>query len=185
MLFVDDMLWIKNISLQLQGNPFSSWVTMYTMGLSFISYSLHGRRSKGKGKGSNLGARPRAREKGGEESVPLPPFSRALKCFSHIKTIPSLPFWMSSTAEKEEYVFTCNIEILVFYVWSKLSIKDNQSNSMYKSCPLFFLTNKIELVMSAPLQRFSRTVSQYWFHIASLFDCRKCTLIWMGINQKN
>ena len=140
MLFVDDMLWIKNISLQLQGNPFSSWVTMYTMGLSFISYSLHGRRSKGKRKGSNLGARPRAREKGGEESVPLPPFSRALKCFSRIKTIPSLPFWMSSTAEKEEYVFTCNIEILVFYVWSKLSIKDNQSNSMYKSCPLFFLT---------------------------------------------
>ena len=61
----------------------------------------------------NLGARPRAREKGGEESVPLPPFSRALKCFSRTKTTPSLPFRMSSTGEKEEYVFTCNIEILV------------------------------------------------------------------------
>ena len=70
---------------------------------------------------------------------------------------------MSATAEKEEYVFTCNIEILVnkpshflhvsvvcFYVWLKLSMKDNQSNSIYKSCPLFFLTNKTELVMSAP-----------------------------------
>ena len=63
-------------------------------------------------KGS-LGARPRAREKRGEEIVPLPPFSRTLKCFSRTKTIPSLPFRMSATAGKEEYVFTRNIEILV------------------------------------------------------------------------
>ena len=52
-------------------------------------------------------------EKGGEESVPLPPFSRALKCFSRTKSISSLPFRMSVRAEKEEYVFTRNIEILV------------------------------------------------------------------------
>ena len=66
-----------------------------------------------KGKERELGARPRAREKGGEDSFPLPPYSRALKCFSRTKTNPSLPFRMSATAEKEEYAFTCNIEILV------------------------------------------------------------------------
>ena len=61
----------------------------------------------------NLGARPREREKGREESVPLPLFSRAFKCFSRTRNIPSLPFRMSATAEKEEYVFTRNIEIVV------------------------------------------------------------------------
>ena len=47
-----------------------------------------------------VGAIPRAKEKGGEESVSLPPFSRPLNCFSRTKTIPSLPFGMSATAEK-------------------------------------------------------------------------------------
>ena len=61
----------------------------------------------------DLGARKRERKKGGEESIPLPPFSRALKCFSPTKTTPSLPFRVSSTAENEEHVFTCKIEILV------------------------------------------------------------------------
>ena len=40
---------------------------------------------------------------------------------------------------------------------------------MYKSCPLFFLTNKIELIMSAPQQRNSRTVSQYPLSVVSQY----------------
>ena len=79
---------------------------------------------------------------------------------------------MSATAGKEEYVFIRNTEIpvnkpshylnsifviflacqcsLLLCVIIKLSIKDNQSNCMYKFSPLFFLTNEIELIMSAP-----------------------------------
>ena len=66
-----------------------------------------------KGSQGDVDTRPLERKKGGEESVPLPPFSHALKCFSHTKNISSLPFRMPATAEKEEYVFTRNIEILV------------------------------------------------------------------------
>ena len=51
-----------------------------------------------KGREGNLNTRPSAREKGGEESVPLPSFSRTLKGFSRTKNIPSLPFRMSATA---------------------------------------------------------------------------------------
>ena len=62
----------------------------------------------------DLGARPRVRDKEGEESVPLPPFSHTLVLLAHLKhPFPSLPFRMPPTAEKEEYVFTRNIEILV------------------------------------------------------------------------
>ena len=106
----------------------------------------------------NLGARPLAREKGGEESLPLPPFSQALKCFSHTKTIPSLPFRMSATAEKEEYVFTRNIEILV----NKPSNYLDSIFVIFLACQCSLLLcvikafNKrqseieIELIMSAP-----------------------------------
>ena len=58
-----------------------------------------------------LGARPRAREKEGEEHFPLSVLSRApLSASQAPKT--SLPF-LFPTEGKEEYVFSRNIEILV------------------------------------------------------------------------
>ena len=58
-----------------------------------------------------LGARPRAREKEGEEHFPLSVLSRApLSASQAPKT--SLPF-LFPTEGKEEYAFSRNIEILV------------------------------------------------------------------------
>ena len=80
--------------------------------------SLRGRPSNG------LGARPHAREKGGEERVPLPPSSSARRA-SHARAQnpPSLPFEtsatrlviISQTIEKKWNVLivSLNIEILV------------------------------------------------------------------------
>ena len=61
-----------------------------------------------------LGARPRAREVEGEEHFPLSVLSRApLSASQAPKMSLPFPFECPSTEEKEEYVFSRNIEILV------------------------------------------------------------------------
>ena len=121
-----------------------------------------------KGREGDLGTRPCAREKEGEEWVPLPPSSHALCAFHASKIL--FPFPLERLPRRLDYltnsgkkwnVCTRNIKILVkpshyvivvcFNVWLKLSIKDNVLlNSMYKSCPLFVLLTKIKLRM--PIQ---------------------------------
>ena len=132
------------------------------------------------------------------------------------------------SGKKEEYVFTdvtlrflstnllitsitsllylLHVSAVWFYVWLKLSIKDNQSNSIYKSCALFFLTNTTNFCTGSKVQLltllytiFSRERNPfripfidkwYRFHIPCLelcisFDSCKCTINSMGINNKN
>ena len=51
-----------------------------------------------------------------------------------------------------------HVSVVRFNVWLKLSINDNVLlNSMYKSCPLFVITTKIEL--SIPLQSLNINLS--------------------------
>ena len=93
------------------------------------------------GREGKLGARPRAREKRGEERVPLSPFSRAL-CASHASNILflSLPFETQATQ-------------------AGLLLKQWKNNSMFLLVTLRFLSN-LSITLIASLL--------YFFHVSAV-----------------
>ena len=100
-----------------------------------------------KGREGKLGARPRAREKRGEEGVSLPPFSRA----QH--PILSVPFGTHATRarlslkqwKKINNVFTRNIEILVkpFHYFNSIFV-------IFLSCQCSLLQCDIKALNRSP-----------------------------------